>query len=136
MNSKIIQGYEKMVERVKTGTELWHLLLVVSGAVACTVLWMLFTFTTKAAGDDSHESIINDMTIVHKEINSSIKLLRLDAIKRDIRNNDSEMFQVQHWIKVGGEDPQKEKRLQILKLERAELELKRNCIISGNETCG
>jgi len=60
---------------------------------------------------------------------------RLERAKQSISANDSEIFAVEQFIRLNGEDQQSVARLRKLQNERAELELKKACIISRNSVC-
>jgi len=142
----IKQGYETLTDKIRTSAELWHLLLAVAGAAAAIVIWMLSTFTTSASDKATHEQIIQQMTAVHEKqaketaeirelLTLKIQQDKLDAINRDIRANETEMFNISQWIKVNGEDTNSLKRLKELESEKDRLQIKRGCIISGNRLC-
>ena len=95
----------------------------------------------------SHKDIIQKMTAVHEKqahdteeirelLTLKIQQDKLDAVNRDIRANDTEMFNIQQWMKVNGEDSQSLKRMKELEGEKDKLLIKRGCIISGNRVCG
>ena len=143
----IQQGYQTLKDRIRTSAELWHLLLAVAGTVAGLLLWMMTTFTTSAADKATHEQIIQQMTAVHEKqalemqeirelLTLKIQQDKLDAINRDIKNNETDQFNIQQWMKVNGEDTNSAKRLKELENEKDRLLIKRGCIISGNRVCG
>lgn len=68
-------------------------------------------------------------------MNDHIDRWKLDNVKNLIRTNRTETFNLEQFIRVNGSDTQSEKRLQSLKSELVELEVKRNCMINRNPLC-
>jgi len=125
----------------------------VVGVVMSTIMalsWMDAHFITRADADllvpENHVKVhdgiaesIDALTAEVQKTNEGMRLHmekeRLERVKQAISANDSETFAVEQFIRLNGEDSQSEERLRKLNNERAELDLKKTCIISGNRIC-
>lgn len=147
------QGFTIVSEKIKDAIKLWHVLTVAIPITISVVGWLLLNIQTTSAADKSHSDIIQQMTAVHEhfteqqekqsnQINELKELLKLkmdqdalNQVNNDIRANDAEQFNIKQWIKINQEDAQAAARLHVLKNEREELVIKRDCIINGIRTC-
>lgn len=153
MNRILEQGYSKVSQVMQDATKLGH---IIAGAVTIAVIiigWAVIWLQPAAAAAEVHKDlkqetvdIREEMQRVHKDMNDQIANLtglvelkiqqdNLKDVNRDIKDNDAEVFRLQQWVEVNGNDANSAKRLRDLKNERDELEVKRNCIINNNRAC-
>jgi hypothetical protein len=92
----------------------------------------------KAADNELTEQI----TLLAEEVKVSNGLLmihmdkeRLGSIMTEMRRNETEVFQIQQFVSVNGDNEQSRSRLRQLNAEHEDLELRKSCIINNNPLC-
>jgi len=139
-----LQGYKNVVvEHIRSEYKFY------ASIVAGTMLalgWFNTNFLTTAQAKLTHEQMIEQREEADREIRTGVNDLKvmlttqirkqsLSDIKTAIKTNESETFQLERLIETESPREQDRKRLQQLKMERTELEIRRQCIISGNKVC-
>ena len=152
----IRKAYSVMADSMNNPRVFLAWVVAVAVGVILTIGWLSQNFVTKALGEemmskaqqaDSELSVqIAELAEGVAESNEQIKasnaLLmihmdkdRLDGIMTEIRGNEAEVFQIQQFISVNGDNAQSRGRLRDLKAEHEDLELRRDCIINNNPLC-
>ena len=134
------QGYRVMVTDHIRNEYKFYVSLVAGTLLAYG--WVSTQFLTTAQAQVTHDQISKEISQVGEQQKKLSVLLEtlvskqsLSNVQIEIKTNESEQFQVSQFMRVNGSDPQSERRLQQLKAERNDLEIRRNCIISKNPIC-
>jgi hypothetical protein len=145
----ITKGVQIVTDTIKGQKELIGSIIAVVVMTITAWGWASSEFVTTAKAKEmmtkaQHADIELSEQIVElsKDIKASNALLlvhidryTLDNVKGEIKANQSQTFALQQFIRVNGSDNQSENRLQQLKTERGDLELKKSCIINHNPLC-
>jgi hypothetical protein len=144
-----IKGVQTVVNAIKTQKELFGSIIAVVVMTVGAWSWASSEFVTTAKATemmkntkDADTAISHQILELSEQVKTSNDLLlvhidryTLDNVKGEIKTNQSETFALQQFIRVNGSDNQSENRLQQLKTERGDLELKKSCIINHNPLC-
>jgi hypothetical protein len=144
-----IKGVQTVVDTIKTQKELIGSIIAVVVMTVGAWGWASSEFVTTAKAQemmkntkDADTAISHQILELSEQVKTSNDLLlvhidryTLDNVKGEIKTNQSETFALQQFIRVNGSDNQSENRLQQLKTERGDLELKKSCIINHNPLC-
>ena len=124
----------------------------IGGIVIATIMaltWFSANFATTAraeeivniskAGDDALAKEIRVLTVSVQKSNKLLSIHmekgELDNVMQQIKDNQTQTFNIGQFTRVNGMDSQSEARLQQLESELGLLELKRDCIITINPLC-
>lgn len=149
-----------MVEFIRQQKEVFGVVIMIIVGTISALAWASSNFVTNARGEvmmertlaadakilaqtsASDNTLLKQLTTLSDKIETSNELLlthierySLDKIRTEIRTNKSETFALQQFVRVNGSDAQSEARLQQLKTELSELELKKTCTINHNPLC-
>lgn len=139
-----LKGYSSVVvEHIRSESK-YYVSIVVGTVLALG--WFNTQFLTNAQAKLTHEQMIQQRQDADRELTDGLTELKtilttqmrkqsLMDVKTAIKTNESETFQLERLIDTEAPRNQDLQRLQRLKAERAELEIKRQCIISGNNVC-
>lgn len=149
-----------MIDRIRNQKEIVLAVLFVITSTVAVLAWAANNFVTVARGEVMMERTLSADTEILKEtkrrddeitkqlkdlsdsIDNSNELLlthierySLDSVKAQIKTTESNLFQLEQWVKVNSSDQQSEIRRQQLQTELKALELKKTCIINHNPLC-
>jgi hypothetical protein len=144
-----IKGVQTVVNAIKTQKELFGSIIAVVVMTVGAWSWASSEFVTTAKATemmkntkDADTAISHQILELSEQVKTSNDLLlvhidryTLDNVKGEIKTNQAQTFALQQFIRVNGSDNQSENRLQQLKTERGDLELKKSCIINHNPLC-
>ena len=141
------KGYSKMVvDHVRSEFKIY---IGIGVSLVALYGWMQTEFVTvakarenmvlaQATDTEQTAQIIN----LAKGIEASNTLIlfhmekvKLDDILGDIRRNEQEVFNIEQFVSVNGENEQATARLRALNTEHEDLLLQRSCIINKNDLC-
>jgi len=139
-----LQGYKDVVVEHIRSEYKFYVSIVVGTVIALG--WFNTNFLTNAQAKLTHEQMIEQRENADREIARGVEELKimlttqirkqsLSDIKTAIKTNESETFQLERLIETETPREQDRKRLQQLKMERSELEIRRQCVINGNTVC-
>ena len=155
MKTEVIQqGFAVMIDHIKEELKV-YVGIVFSTVVVLTgvIAWASEKFPSVEYVDMSHVQMVAERMAADEKLTQGLAALEsnqdstnrllstmiskqdLAAVKSNLKSNESDMFQVEQFMRVNGFDERSEKRAQQLKSEHAELLLRQNCIISGNAVC-
>ena len=151
------QGYTKVVEHIRSELKVYAGIAV---AVVGLIAWMQTEFITTAKGKEmmantqselaenlanriaADKALADQVSVLASEVKTSNSLLmlhidkeRFSSIAADIRRNEQEVFGINQFVSVNGENAQATARLRALKSEHEDLILKRDCILNNNKLC-
>ena len=154
---QIRKGYEMVVEHIRSELKIYAGIAV---AVVGLIAWMQTEFITTAKGKEmmqntqaelaenlanriaADKALADQVSVLASEVKTSNSLLmlhidkeRFSIIAAEIRRNEQEVFGINQFVSVNGENAQATARLRALKSEHEDLMLKRDCILNNNRLC-
>ena len=138
-----------MAEKLSNPREFLTLVAAIAIATISLLAWANATFIPTAKGAEmmketkAADAVLSAQIVgLTKEVKQSNELLsihlkqgELDSVLDRIRENDTQQFNIQQFVRVNGSDVQSTERLRDLENEMDDLELKRDCIITNNPLC-
>jgi len=143
------RGMSNVIDKIRSNRDvLGWIAGIVLGTVA-VLGWMSTNFITTAKGEEMMANAQDADAVLAKEVKDlaesvkasnqmlSVHLAQgeLNDVMDRIDNNKTQQFNISQFTRVNGMDSQSEVRLERLKNELVELEIKRGCIIDNNPLC-
>ena len=134
------KGYSKMVvDHVRSEFKIY---IGIGVSLVALYTWMQTEFVTVAKAQATDTEQTAQIISLAKSVEASNNLIlfhmekvKLDDILGDIRRNEQEVFNIQQFVSVNGENEQATARLRALNTEHEDLLLQRSCIINKNDLC-
>lgn len=145
-----IQGmYKDMVDKIGSPRDYLKWVAAIVVATVGAIAWANANYVTTAQGNQIRAEVkraddelakeirslaaqvqkSNDLVLVHMDKHE------LDTVLTRIRENETQTFNLQQFIRVNGSDSQTAIRMQKLKTELKDLEFKKGCIINHIPLC-
>jgi hypothetical protein len=141
--------YTAMAEQYQDPQKLFKWMIAIVVATVVTMAWFSSNFVTVARGEEmmgkaqeADSELSEQITLLATEVKASNNLLmvhmdkeRLGSIITEMRRNETEVFQIQQFVSVNGDNEQSRGRIRQLNAEHEDLELRKTCLINNNPLC-
>jgi len=153
----LTKGYRVIAEHIRSEIKMYVWIVILLGGL---LGWMHTEFVSTSMGEvmmtktqaaikenaDSRqaadEALTKQVMVLAKEVKTSNELLmlhidkeRFNSVTDDIKNVEAEIFNIEQFVSVNGNNEQATNRLRALEAEHEDLILRRNCIINNNPMC-
>ena len=153
----LTKGYHVIAEHIRSEIKMYVWIVILLGGL---LGWMHTEFVSTSMGEvmmtktqaaikenaDSRqaadEALTKQVMVLAKEVKTSNELLmlhidkeRFNSVTDDIKNVEAEIFNIEQFVSVNGDNEQATNRLRALEAEHEDLILRRNCIINNNPMC-
>jgi hypothetical protein len=138
-----------MADQYQDPQKLFKWMIAIVVATVVTMAWFSSNFVTVARGEEmmgkaqeADSELSEQITLLAGEVKMSNNLLmvhmdkeRLGSIITEMRRNETEVFQIQQFVSVNGDNEQSRGRIRQLNAEHEDLELRKTCLINNNPLC-